>query len=1048
MTETSGGCRRHTLTLEVTSTSLAEAGPDPIRMNLSEGPCSAEPSSSGWVLDTCNSCLEEEYTLQLDDPDQPVVLFGPSINDRCTLPSTVTITPVAHDRDDQEYLDKTCCIPTMQPGVNVPGTPRNPFSIPYLAPTTPDVFAFVADATIPKSADALQNVFRTAHQLRDAVIRSMTRLTARSGFGEDGSGPAAINPANGNVAFQFEVPAPGPLSPRVVLTYNVVKRKASMIGHGWTTNFSGFVIRLAGSGDDSNVVLTTGEGAEWIYWALDASANSKFYRPVGGVMHSLRVPTGSARRWVETWPNGMECFYLDDQDPEAKGRLQCLQNPSGARWTVNYEDTMPPIVRRIQFIEDPGNQRTTFAYTDGTGDGTLDEIKDAYGRTTQFTVTSGDLVQITTAAGETTEFKYDSDHRMTAIIDADGHRTSYSYDSLDWVTEIRGPNNKRLTYTWFDDEATLKDAQNYVTTFAFNPGRNITRIIDLNEDVVSYSWCGHQLTGLKDSFGAVYTLNYTRLRDVTSDKGSRLDTLSVISCPNGSVTFLYDIFEGPTAGTTTLFIDRLEAVEDQTGARASLSWDTGGNRLATIDWNGKSVDNTYTSLGRIATVEDALGNRTSISYNTLGEVTEVENPLGNKTTFAYDKGRISDFSTPEGNLTEFTYDSAYRLTGATRGGHTETIEYDACGRPNVHIDPLGNRSTTVYDKVGLPVRAVDALNHTTTTAYDTLGRPTKRTTPVGSEWTTVYQDSLSKVLRIDARGSQTIYTYEGAQLLRWQYPGGVRVTFEYDDCANLTRIEDSTGIYSFVYDEANRLRSSVSPLGGVGYERDRVGNLAEVTDPDGGFFTYTYDDAGRLEVIENPQEGRTTWLYDDAGRRTEKLLASGVRVSYIYDKDGQITHIRDRRTFPRQRISKFDYTYDARGNRVVLEEKPVSGSHVTWTYDSASQLQKENLWNTIANGTVTYDAVGNILNRVIGVHRITYTYDDDNRLRTSDHDTLGVTTFSYDANGNQTLVEEPDGDRATSTWDLENQRTLLELPNGTVVTSAFNALGRRIKEEY
>jgi len=61
-------------------------------------------------------------------------------------------------------------------------------------------------------------------------------------------------------------------------------------------------------------------------------------------------------------------------------------------------------------------------------------------------------------------------------------------------------------------------------------------------------------------------------------------------------------------------------------------------------------------------------------------------------------------------------------------------------------------------------------------------------------------------------------------------------------------------------------------------------------------------------------------------------------------------------------------------------------------------------------------------------------------------DSSGITTYSYDATGNQSLVISPAADRTTSTWGYENQVHLVELPSGQVVTAIYNADNRRVQK--
>ena len=62
--------------------------------------------------------------------------------------------------------------------------------------------------------------------------------------------------------------------------------------------------------------------------------------------------------------------------------------------------------------------------------------------------------------------------------------------------------------------------------------------------------------------------------------------------------------------------------------------------------------------------------------------------------------------------------------------------------------------------------------------------------------------------------------------------------------------------------------------------------------------------------------------------------------------------------------------------------------------------------------------------------RVTTVYDAANQI---DYSTLAGwrTTYTFDVNGNQQIVEEPSGDRTTTTWDFENQPTLYKKPDGS-----------------
>ena len=194
----------------------------------------------------------------------------------------------------------------------------------------------------------------------------------------------------------------------------------------------------------------------------------------------------------------------------------------------------------------------------------------------------------------------------------------------------------------------------------------------------------------------------------------------------------------------------------------------------------------------------------------------------------------------------------------------------------------------------------------------------------------------------------------------------------------------------------------------------------------------------------NPLGERTTYAYDLNGRRTSVQLANGTRTSYVYDLGSRVQMVHTLKSDD-STVSKFEYEYDGNGRRTSVLE--ADGSRVTWTYDRISQVTSE--WRTGTNPhrhTFTYDSVGNRTLKIEDGERTTLVYDACNQLLTSEG-TSGTTTFTYDGNGNQTVVQKPNGDRTTQVWDYENRLVKTIQPSGGVTSMAYDADGLRLKLE-
>ena len=230
----------------------------------------------------------------------------------------------------------------------------------------------------------------------------------------------------------------------------------------------------------------------------------------------------------------------------------------------------------------------------------------------------------------------------------------------------------------------------------------------------------------------------------------------------------------------------------------------------------------------------------------------------------------------------------------------------------------------------------------------------------------------------------------------------------------------------------------------VQYRYDSVRNKIGMTDADGGLHTYTYDVMRRLTGVINPLGERTTYAYDLNGRRTSVQLANGTRTSYVYDLGSRVQMAHTLKSDD-STVSKFEYEYDGNGRRTSVLE--ADGSRVTWTYDRISQVTAE--WRTGTNPyrhTFTYDSVGNRTLKVEDGARTTLVYDACNQLATSE-DAGGITSYIYDGNGNQTVVQKPSGDRTTQVWDYENRLVKTVQPSGGVTSMAYDADGLRLKLE-
>jgi YD repeat-containing protein len=282
------------------------------------------------------------------------------------------------------------------------------------------------------------------------------------------------------------------------------------------------------------------------------------------------------------------------------------------------------------------------------------------------------------------------------------------------------------------------------------------------------------------------------------------------------------------------------------------------------------------------------------------------------------------------------------------------------------------------------------------------------------------------------------------------YTNDPHVTIQNDAAGCRTVVQDATETTRRTYDPWNRVTQMVVASGkAITYDFDAAGRREITHEPGGGLFAFSYDEANPIVELVNSQPDRTSFSYNEASQRTLTGLANGTRALFVYDADSRTTSLYNLSLYNLKSddsvISSFDYDYDAVDNRTSVLE--ADGARVTWSYDAASQLIGEARSGANAyDHSSQFDPLGNRLVKNEDGAITTSTYDAANQLETS-VDSTGTTNYTFDAAGNQQVIESPDGTRTTYTWSYENQPTQVENGSGVIQAAQYNADNRRVRKE-
>ncbi|MFZ5757606.1 MAG: RHS repeat-associated core domain-containing protein [Pseudomonadota bacterium] len=437
---------------------------------------------------------------------------------------------------------------------------------------------------------------------------------------------------------------------------------------------------------------------------------------------------------------------------------------------------------------------------------------------------------------------------------------------------------------------------------------------------------------------------------------------------------------------------------------------------------------TYDVVGRIAT-ETQPTNRT-LTYAYSGRTTAVTNAKSQTTARTADAlGRLATMTDAASGQQTYAYDAFGNLVRTTdAAGNVIVNQYDIRGNRTQMQDPdLGTRNYD-YDVAGQLIWQQDAKGQVTTYSYDRLGRLLKRVEPdltSNNAWDTAFR-GLGRLARQTAsNGYERSYRYDTLGRLQT-----VRTGAAIDPEA---QPGDPDLYYSTRYDSAGRPESVQYPTG-FGYRN-------------------VYDARGYLIEVRNAWTDALYWqanARDAAGRVTRETYGNGLSTQTAYKPDtGYVDTVQtgpvDGLGVITASVQNDTYNFDALGN-LTLRSQYFDSVSLTELYD----YDVRNRLTTVTNGADVrvygYDAIGNIINKPEagtysyagcgGAHRVcsitgtlntSFTYDANGNMLTGNGRTNTWTAANLpatvaDANGTETIIYSPDGERLRRT-SVENGQT-------------------------
>ncbi|WP_371534441.1 RHS repeat-associated core domain-containing protein [Prevotella nigrescens] len=246
-----------------------------------------------------------------------------------------------------------------------------------------------------------------------------------------------------------------------------------------------------------------------------------------------------------------------------------------------------------------------------------------------------------------------------------------------------------------------------------------------------------------------------------------------------------------------------------------------------------------------------------------------------------------------------------------------------------------------------------------------------------------------------------------------------------------------------------------------------------MTYPDGEVVTYHYNAAGQVERLTSNKQGRQSVIvdrigYDKEGHTVYTKLGNGTETTYTYDRQRERLQVMNL-TADGQTVMENRYRYDAVDNILGITNaaNPTSltklnkaklggrSSH-TYEYDELNRLVH-------ASGKAkraSYDMVmsfGRMSEPLTKVQKVDSTttarsYNFAYKYEDSNHPTaptqIGHDHYTYDTNGNPTLVTNDSTNTTREMYWDEDNRLMVLSDNGKTSRYTYNAAGERIMKSY
>ena len=708
---------------------------------------------------------------------------------------------------------------------------------------------------------------------------------------------------------------------------------------------------------------------------------------------------------------------------------------------------------------------------------------------------SGHLVSKTNALNETTHYLYNDAGLLNYTINATGAITETRYNSFQQIeTTVRysayypietGINLSAIK-TFIQQKA--NSAVDEVTHYEYNA---------LGLLVSQHNQGGGTQNTTYNAFGERETTlehSDTTLDNLTQyqydHRGLLRQRIEDFGGINKSFNLQYDAFsqveqqwDGQHHLTTYARNKRGELIHlgNQDHELKSMEYDAFGRLLSVRDKT--RLRYTYNDQLNTLTLEyEGTSSSVITQFSAFGDTLAITDGNRNTTRYQYDaQGQLLHVDSPEHTTIDYTYDAAGRLLlQQDAGGHVRRFTYDAAGRVLTQtLDPDGLNITTSYqyDAIGRQLQVIDA-GRCTQFSYDNQGHLIQtRQDPNGLNLVTTFRyNDLGQLIyesHLNPQGQDQITTYTrdalGRCLTRTLDPDGLRITtrYTYDQNDNIIQqCDPNQNVTHYIYDINNRVRYRIDADGRViEHCYDKQGNETKTTAYAQRIpLASAYDEALITQLLHpnDKADHHQFFVYDQHSRKIRSYDGLGYATEYRYDANNNLIAIKnyDRPCSLSDLTNGYNPLPETQGharqtqfiydglNQVRFQINP-QGLVTEFCYNLAGQRIEQIRYShplTDKNNAVTLDTIQTTLQHNAEQDQsIKYVYDNADRLILQASSEGSITSYEYDAAGNQTASHQYATQlSATQLLDSDWAKHIQASSDDRITRAVYDAAGRAI----